>query len=234
MKALNLEVVSGNRSETIQFKVERMINAGYVGRDRQAVVDHIKELSKEGVPPPPSVPMIFPVLCQNITTADKIEVVGRKTSGEAEFALLLNSSGVFVAVGSDHTDRDIERHSIIKSKQICPNVISKQVWNYDDVKSGWDDLILQSKVTKADGGETILYQKAPLESIISATELMELVKSKMIDDLADGLVIFSGTLPVLTDEIIYGSHFRCELIDQRKDRFLACEYQINILDYLKA
>jgi hypothetical protein len=233
MKTMDLEVVSGNRLETIQFKVERMINAGYVGRDRQAVVDHIEELSKEGVPPPPSVPMIFPVLGHNITTADKIEVVGRKTSGEAEFALLLNSGGVFVAVGSDHTDRDIERHSIIKSKQVCPNVISKQVWNYDDVKSGWDDLILQSKVTKTDGHEAILYQKAPLESIISAAELMELVKSKMIDDMADGLVIFSGTLPVLTDEIIYGSHFRCELIDQRMDRFLACEYQINTLDYLK-
>jgi hypothetical protein len=234
MKTLDLEVVSENRSETIQFKVERMINAGYVGRDRQAVVDHIEELCKEGVPPPPSVPMIFPVLCHNITTADKIEVVGRKTSGEVEFALLLNAGGVFVAVGSDHTDRDIERHSIIKSKQVCPNVISKQVWKYDDVKSGWDDLILQSKVTKADGDEAILYQKAPLESIISATELMELVKSKMIDGMVDGLVIFSGTLPVLTDEIIYGSHFRCELIDQRIDRVLACDYQINILDYLKA
>jgi hypothetical protein len=234
MKTLDLEVVSENRSETIQFKVERMINAGYVGRNRQAVVDHIEELSKEGVPPPPSVPMIFPVLCHNITTADKIEVVGGKTSGEVEFVLLLNSRGVFVAVGSDHTDRDIERHSIIKSKQVCPNLISKQVWNYDDVKSGWDDLILQSKVTKADGDEAILYQKAPLESIISAAELMELVKSKMIDGMVDGLVIFSGTLPVLTDEIIYGSHFRCELIDQRIDRVLACDYQINILDYLKA
>ena len=233
MKTLDLEVVSGNRSETIQFKVERMINAGYVGRDRQAVVDHIEELRKEGVPPPPSVPMIFPVLCHNITTADKIEVVGRKTSGEVEFALLLNSGGIFVAVGSDHTDRDIERHSIIKSKQVCPNVISKQVWNYDDVKSGWDDLILQSKVTKADGDEAILYQKALLESIISATELMELVKSKIIDGIVDGLVIFSGTLPVLTDKIIYGSHFRSELIDRRIDRVLACEYQINILDYLK-
>jgi hypothetical protein len=234
VKTLDLEVVSGNLSETIQIKVERMINAGYVGRNLQAVADHIEELRKEGVPPPPSVPMIFPVLRHNITTADRIEVVGRKTSGEAEFVLLLNSGRIFVAVGSDHTDRDIERHSIIKSKQVCPNVISKQVWNYDDVKSSWDDLILQSKVTKADGDEAILYQKAPLENIISATELMELVKSKMIDGMDDGLVIFSGTLSVLTDEIIYGSHFRCELIDQRLDRVLACEYQINTLDYLKA
>tara|TARA_B100001971_G_C18174813_1_gene529307 strand:- start:83 stop:787 length:705 start_codon:yes stop_codon:yes gene_type:complete len=233
MKTLELEVVGGNRSKTIQFQVKRMINAGYVGRNRQAVTDHIEELRRQGVPPPPSVPMIFPVLCHNITTANKIEVVGRKTSGEVEFVLLLNSDNIFVGVGSDHTDRDIEKHSIIKSKQVCPNAISKQVWNYDDVKSSWDDLILQSKVKMTDGGEAILYQKAPTGSIISATELMDLVKSKMIDGMDDGLVLFSGTLPVLTDEIVYGSHFRCELIDLRLDRVLACEYKINTLDYLK-
>ncbi|MDP6682879.1 MAG: DUF2848 family protein [Desulfobacterales bacterium] len=233
MKTLELEVVGGNRSKTIQFQVKRMINAGYVGRNRQAVTDHIEELRRQGVPPPSSVPMIFPVLCHNITTANKIEVVGRKTSGEVEFVLLLNSDNIFVGVGSDHTDRDIERHSIIKSKQVCPNAISKQVWNYDDVKSSWDDLILQSKVKMTDGGEAILYQKAPTGSIISATELMDLVKSKIIDGMDDGLVLFSGTLPVLTDEIVYGSHFRCELIDLRLDRVLACEYKINTLDYLK-
>ena len=62
---------------------------------------------------------------------------------------------------------------------------------------------------------------------------MDLVKSKIIDGMDDGLVLFSGTLPVLTDEIVYGSHFRCELIDLRLDRVLACEYKINTLDYLK-
>jgi len=233
MKRLDLEVVGGKRSETMHFEVKRMINAGYVGRDRQAVTDHIEELRREGVPLPPSVPMIFPVGCHNITTAAQIEVVGHKTSGEAEFVLLLDSDRIFVGVGSDHTDRDIERHSIIKSKQVCPNVISKQVWVYDDVKSDWDNLILQSKVKTSGGDQTILYQKAPLGSIISARDLMRLVKSRMIDGMDDGLVIFSGTLPVLTDEIIYGSYFRCELIDQRLDRSLACEYQINTLDYLK-
>jgi hypothetical protein len=233
MKTLELEVVSGNRPETIEFKVKRMINAGYVGRDRQAVAAHIEELGREGVPPPPSVPMIFPVLSHNITTNEQIEVIGHKTSGEVEFVLFLNSGKIFIGVGSDHTDRDIERHSIIKSKQVCPNVISKQVWNYDDVKTGWDDLIMQSKVKITDAGETILYQKAPLGSIISATELMNLAKLKIVDGMDDGLVLFSGTLPVLTDEIIYSTHFRCELIDPHLERVLTCEYRVNMLDYLK-
>lgn len=233
MKRLDLKIVDCKGSETIQFEVKRMINAGYVGRDRQAVNNHIEELRREGVPPPPSVPMVFPVGCHNITTNDEIEVVCHKTSGEAEFVLLLDSDRIFVGVGSDHTDRDIERHSIIKSKQVCPNVISKQIWDYDEVKSDWDNLILQSKVKMSDESRTILYQNAPLGSIISATDLMDLVKSKMIDDMDNGLVLFSGTLPVLTDEIIYGSYFRCELIDERMNRSLACEYRINTLDYLK-
>lgn len=233
MKTLELNIVSDNRSETLEFKVKRMINAGYVGRDRQAVAAHIEELRREGVPPPPSIPMIFPVLCHNITTNEQIEVIGHQTSGEVEFVLLLNADNIFVGVGSDHTDRDIERHSIIKSKQVCPNVMSKQVWNYDDIKTGWDDLIMQSQVKMTDAGEAILYQKAALGSIISATELMDLVKSKIIDGSDDGLVLFSGTLPVLTHEIIYSAHFRCELIDPRLDRVLRCEYRVNTLDYLK-
>lgn len=233
MKILELNLVGGNRSETMAFMVKRMINAGYVGRNRQAVAAHIEELRREGVPPPPSVPMIFPVLCHNITTDEQIEVIGHQTSGEVEFVLLLNAGNVFVGLGSDHTDRDIERHSIIKSKQVCPNVISKQVWNYAEVKTGWDDLIMQSQVKMTDDGETIIYQKALLGSIISATDLMELVKSKIVDGLDDGLVLFSGTLPVLTPEIIYGTHFCCELIDPRLDRVLRCEYRVNTLDYLK-
>ncbi|NIQ18355.1 MAG: DUF2848 domain-containing protein, partial [Candidatus Aenigmarchaeota archaeon] len=77
---------------------------------------HIEELRREGIPPPPSVPMLFPVLSHNITTAGQIQVVGSRTSGEAEFVLLLDGENIFVGVGSDHTDRDLERHSIMKSK----------------------------------------------------------------------------------------------------------------------
>jgi hypothetical protein len=204
-----------------------------VGRNLQAVKAHIEELRREGISPPSSVPMIFPVLSHNITTADQIEVVGNKTSGEAEFVLLLDGQNIFVGVGSDHTDRDLERYSIVKSKQVCHNVVSSKVWRYKEIESYWDDLLIQSWTKATEGEEWVLYQKAPLGTIISAAEIMDLVRSRIRDHQADGLVIFSGTIPTLTREIIFGSAFRAELIDERLGRNLICEYRVTRLNYLE-
>jgi hypothetical protein len=235
MKTLDLEVMSEDQSLPVKFQVTRMVNAGYVGRNLEAVKAHIEELRREGVTPPPSVPMLFPVLSDNITTGNEIEVVGSKTSGEVEFVLLVHREDIFVGVGSDHTDRDLERQSIIKSKQICPNLLSRRVWRYKEVESRWDELLLQSWVKRDHGDEEILYQKAYLGSILSAADLLELVKSKMDDwsDGKEGLVIFSGTVPTLTNDFIYGSSFRGELIDSRLNRMLTCDYRIKKLDYIR-
>ncbi len=155
-------------------------------------------------------PVIFPVLSHNITTADKIEVVGSKTSGEVEFVLLLDEGDVFVGVGSDHSDREVERYSIVKSKQLCHNVLSSQVWRYEDVESSWDDLLLQSWVKPTEGDEWSLYQKDLLGTIISAAELIHLVKSRLKDSKCDGLVIFSGTIPTEAKEMVFGCGFRSD------------------------
>jgi len=233
MKVLELKLMSQDRSIPLQFPVKRMVNAGYVGRDLQAVKAHIEELGREGIPPPSSVPILFPVLSHNITTARQIEVVGARTSGEAEFVLLVDGENTLVGVGSDHTDRDLERNSIAKSKQICQNVLSSGVWRYEEVESGWDDLLIQSWTKPTEAEDWIPYQKAVLSTIISAADLMDKVKSKLIDGQADGLVIFSGTIPLLTGEMIYGSSFRAELIDSRLGRRLTCEYKVLRLDYLE-
>jgi len=235
MKTLDLEVMGEGQSLPMKFQVRRMVNAGYVGRNLDAVKAHIEELQRDGIPPPSSVPMILPVLSDNITVENCIEVVGSETSGEVEVVLLLDGKDIFVGVGSDHTDRDIERQSLVKSKQISPNILSRKVWNYKEVESRWDELLLQSWVKRDHGDEEILYQKAFLGSILSAAELLALVESKMSDWSSgrNGLVIFSGTVPTLTKDIIYGSYFRGELIDSRLNRKLTCEYDIQTLDYLK-
>lgn len=232
-KLFKLSIISGDQTISRRFPVKRIVNAGYVGRDLQAVRSHIEELSHEGVPPPPTVPMLFPVLTHNITTGGRIEVIGSKTSGEAEFVLLLNKEEVLVGVGSDHTDREVERYSIVKSKQSCHNVFSSQVWRYEDVKSHWDDLLLQSWVKPIEGDDWFLYQKGLLSTIISAPELINLVRSELKDDRTDGLVIFSGTIPTVTGEMIFGCQFRSELIDKWLGRRLACEYIVKRLEYLR-
>lgn len=230
---LDLTVGKGDSSFPFQFKVNRMINAGYVGRDIKAVKAHIEELAKEGVPAPPEVPMVFPVLSHNITTAEEIEVIGDKTSGEAEFVLLLNENNIYVGVGSDHTDREVETVSIIKSKQICPNVLSKTVWNYDDIKRDWDTLMLQSWVKPIGSDDETLYQSASLETIISPEDIIELIRSKLTDNQMNSMVIFSGTVPFLTDEMICGHYFRSEIFNKKTGGRLTCAYHVKKMTYLE-
>lgn len=231
MKRLYLNVV-GKNAGPLEFTVRRMVNAGYVGRNRNAVLAHIEELSREGVPAPPSVPMVFPVLTHNITTADRVEVLGARTSGEAEYVLLVHDGRVLVGVGSDHTDRELEAYSIVQSKQVCPNVLSREVWEHEEVKDVWDGLQLESWVREGGSGAETLYQKASLASILSAENILDLMRSRLTEGVTDGLVIYSGTLPIVCAQMIFGDHFRCELRDPASGRSLRCEYDIRVLDYV--
>ena len=233
MKRLSLEVVNKKGSRPLEFLVKRMVNAGYVGRDRAAVEAHIEELRRAGVAPPPSVPMVFPVLSHNITTSGPVEVLGSKTSGEAEYVLLMDGTHVLVGVGSDHTDRELESLSIVQSKQVCYNVLSPTVWEYEEVEPVWDELLIQSWVRPPGADKEVLYQSAPLAKILSAEKIMSLVESKLVGTVKDGLVIFSGTVPILTGEVICGDTFRCELRNPRTGGFLRCEYGVSVLNFLR-
>lgn len=232
MKTLRLCVEKDDQGEEIDFEVSRMVNAGYTGRDQESVKRHIEELKKEGIPAPESTPTAYEVITKLIYTDDEIEVVGEKTSGEAEFVLLCTDRDVYVGVGSDHTDRELESVSIIKSKQICPNIISKYVWDLKDVRKDWDGMILRSWV-RNDQGEKILYQEAFLSSIMTPEDLMEFVKNKTEDKNLKGVVIYSGTIPILAERVHFSHYFEVELYDPKTGRRLRCAYKINVLSYLK-
>lgn len=234
MTILPLTVEEAGQQTGIKFKVNRIINAGYTGRDTESVKAHIAELEKEGVAPPSSVPMVFPVFTHNITLNQQIEVGNPKTSGEVEFVLLIQDKTIYVGVGSDHSDRDLERYSIPYAKQICQNVLAPTVWKMDDVREGWDDLVMQSWTRESPDNETVLYQKGRLGSIMEPEAMMDFIRSNTRDGDLNGMIIYSGTFPALTPGIIYGSSFRFELIDERRKRTLSHEYQILELDYLKA
>jgi len=223
-----LETEEGRRDLAFSFK--RMINAGYVGRNQEEVQRHVEELKKEGVPAPESVPTFYPVILGALTLESEVEVVGEKTSGEAEFVLLLDGDKWYVGVGSDHTDRELETVSILKSKQVCPNVMCAGIWPFEEVREHWDEMILRGYALR--GGERILYQEAKLESILAPEELVDLTRSRVGDGDLNHSVIFSGTVSILTDEIIFGEGFEAELEDPVLGRKLSCPYRVHQLDYL--
>jgi hypothetical protein len=233
MTVLVLTRLHAGGASPLNFRVRRMINAGFVGRDRASVQAHIDELAHEGVAPPATVPVLFPMLLSALAVAPGgVDVIGRRTSGEVEFVLLSDGDSLWIGVGSDHTDRELERASMIDSKQICPNVLAHEVWDHAEVAPHWDRLELRSWTAPAPGEPERPYQSAPLAAILPPAELLALVRARGVP--TDGLVIFGGTLPLLGGKPIYGSSFRCELHDPVLGRSLSCRYDIARLDYLDA
>jgi hypothetical protein len=209
----------------LEFDVKKILNAGYTGRDQREVQRHIDELKKKGIAAPRSIPEFFPKLSDRITNAGRIEVLSEDTtSGEAEFVLLFSRDGLYVGVGSDHTDRRIEQYSDLASKQMCPNVLSSTVWRYEEVETHWDDLILRSWVDRH--GERQLYQDAKLEAFMPVELLIEEIRKATRGDDTNGLVFYSGTIPTVDGEMCFSPYFETVLIDRRLERSIRCYYAV--------
>ena len=229
---LDLVLVSKQERRQLTFNYSRMINAGYVGKNQDEVRRHIEELGAKGIPGPKSIPVLFPVVCHVLTTDSVIEVYGSETSGEVEYVLcIVSEDEVYVGLGSDHTDRHLEETDIPRSKQICPNLMSRMVWLLEEVEEQWDDLLMSASVVK--NAETILYQEGRLRLLLNPAELMAFVKSK-IDGPLENLIIFSGTMGMLTGEFVFGESFSAKLMDEKTNRRLEISYDVKPLDYLPA
>ncbi|MGD9078146.1 MAG: DUF2848 family protein [Desulfobacterales bacterium] len=223
-----VEEKTGKRE--IDYEVNGAVLCGYTGRDQEAVRKHIEELAKEGVDPPPSVPTQYPKPAWGLTQKDAIQVEGRETSGEVEFFLLMDENSIFTGLASDHTDRELERLDIRKSKQVCPTILSKNIWNYEDVKEAWDQIQIRSWAIK--GGQKNIYQESTLGSILPPEELIRLVQEQLNNDIG-GIVIFSGTPPILSGEMIFADRFEAELLDTSLNRKITIEYEIQTLEWFK-
>jgi hypothetical protein len=201
-----------------------------VGKNQEEVRRHIQELAEKGIPGPSSTPTLYPVVCTALATDSIIEVYGKETSGEVEYVLcVVNEDEVYVGLGSDHTDRHLEETDIPRAKQICPNLMSRTVWRLKEVEGHWDDLLMGATVVK--DGKEILYQEGRLGLLLNPAELMAFVNSKIKGPLED-LIIFSGTMGMLTGEFVFAEKFSAHLIDEKLKRRIEIGYDVRPLDYL--
>ncbi len=134
-----------------------------------------------------------------------------------------------MGIGSDHTDRHLEEFNIPRSKQICPNLTSRRVWPLKDVRDHWDELVMKSTVTAQ--GQEILYQEGKLGLILDPEQLVDVVRQK-VSGLLENLVVFSGTLGMLTEGFTYGERFTATLSDPVLNRSLEAGYDVNVLNYI--
>ena len=201
-------------------EVENLVIAGWTGRDAQAVEDHIAELETIGVARPRSVPCFYRAGKNLVTTGSQLDVCGSESSGEAEFVLVSTGEGVFVGVGSDHTDRKVEAYGVTISKQVCPKPIGRELWRLKDVEEHWDALRLRSWVTI--GGERRQYQEGSVMRMRTPSDLV----SRYLQggqELPVGTVMYCGTLAVL-GLIASGETFDVELEDTVLHRSLRHTY----------
>src|SRR5262249_8055388 len=149
--------------------IRHLVIAGWTGRNQAALEAHIRELEALGVRRPKSTPIFYRVAASLLTTEDAIEVVGGHSSGEVEYVLYAFDDGLWVGVGSDHTDRKAETVGVTLSKQMCAKPVGRRLWRYDEVASHWDRLMLRSFVRQ--NGERRLYQEGAVAAMRAPDEL---------------------------------------------------------------
>jgi len=219
-------IVESATSEKLTFEVQKMLNLGRTARDPKDILKHLEELEKAGIKVSKEIPSYNPKVRDRITTSKKIEVLpNSKTSGEVEYVLLFNDDNNFyITVGSDHTDRELEKYNIVLSKQVCLNVISSKVWRYEDVKEHWDDLIMRAWVKK--NNQRQLYQEGRLARLLKPEELIEKVRMRVTGDLK-GAVVYSGTFPIIGGELCFSPYFEIELLDKHRGRHIRHIYNVD-------
>ena len=102
--------------KNLDAPIEALVIAGWTGRDAAAVEEHIAELERVGVRRPKTAPIFYRAAASLLTTGGAIEVAGGDTSGEVEPVVVSLAEGLFVGVGSDHTDRKAEAQGVSRGK----------------------------------------------------------------------------------------------------------------------
>ncbi len=202
--------------------IRALVIAGWTGRDAGRVEAHVRELEAEGIPRPPRTPMFYQLSPELLTTGAGITVVGPGTSGEVECVLVSRDDGLWVGLGSDHTDRSLERTSVAKSKQVCAKPVARELWRFDDVSAHWDQLELRSFIDV--GGVRTPYQSGTASAMLPTATLTSDLESRG-GSFDSGTLMFCGTLATLSS-IQSSPRFEMELHDPVLGRTIRHAYQI--------
>lgn len=200
-----------------------LVLCGYTARDEAGVLEHIEELAREGIPAPATIPAFWHVPATLVTSAPRIEVASPATSGEVEPVLVHAGGEWHLTVGSDHTDRALERDDMLASKAACAKPVCAETWPLASVAERWEQLIVRCDVRR-DGAWTA-YQEAALVHLRPLEELLRLAGEQL--DPLPGAVLFLGTPPLKTGGFVYGDAYKLELEDPTSGRELTCTYEVS-------
>ena len=212
---------AGGKTDQVTVEPDALIVAGWTGRDEAALRHHIEELAAIGVPRPSSLPVFYRNAVSNIVQTSRLEVLGPDTSGEVEPVIVALDDGLWVGLGSDHTDRKAEAMGIALSKQLCGKVMGPELWRFDEIASHWDRIIIRSFATI--DGQRVLYQEGELVMMRDPRDLMRRLTGD--SSLSPTTIMFCGTLGA-KGGIRPASRFEMELDDPIAKRRMLHAYDV--------
>ncbi|MFT4217582.1 MAG: DUF2848 family protein [Micropruina sp.] len=209
MARLNFALPGGG---TVPVETRYALNGGYAGRDGEQVQHHIDELAELGVPGPTTIPTLYPLSGTLAVQGDHVQVPHGRTSGEAEWALLIpagatSSDDYLVTAACDHTDRALEVHGVAWSKQSAPDFLGDLAWRWGDVRDAFDSFTLRAWVTN-DGVEELIQDGSPA-LLLAPDYWIERMGAAGL--LRPGTVVMSGTIPMLPGVDQFADAWRVEL-----------------------
>lgn len=219
---IEFSIVANGKSEQRSITVDNLVIAGWAGRDREALEKHISELEREGIPRPARTPEFYRVGVNLLTTEPAIAVPGDTSSGEIEAFILKAADELWVGIGSDHTDRQLEATSVVMSKQACPKPIGTTLWPLSEIRGHWDEIGISSH--RYEGEERIAYQRGRLSANLTGEELFERYEEEN-GMVADGTLMFCGTIPAIGG-IRFSQRFEMEMHDPVRDLYIRHAYDI--------
>lgn len=224
MTRLTFDIIG--RDETVEVDIRRLYNAGYAGRDQTQVRLHIEELAALGVPAPATTPSLYPVSSYLARHADTVEAQHAQTSGEAEWGVVVagpRPEDVLLTAACDHTDRALEVHGVAWSKNAGPDVLGRRAWRLVDLGERTDALRLRAWV----GAERTLIQDGRVGDLLSPAHWLDVLRER--GEHAQGVVLISGTIPMLEGVDQFADRWEVELLDEATGEASRVVYDVALL-----
>ncbi|WP_158887596.1 DUF2848 domain-containing protein [Amycolatopsis anabasis] len=209
----------------IATRVHTLLNAGYAGRNQDGVAAHIAELAELGVPAPATTPALYPVAPYLAAQTDEVPAQHARTSGEAEWALVITGPGpadVLLTAACDHTDRELEVHGVAWSKNAGPDVLARRAWRLTEVSDRIDELTLRAW---AGDGEEI--QRGTLAELLPPAYWLDVLAGRGLREA--GVVLLSGTIPMRPGADQFADRWRVELGDPATGAVIELGYRVRRL-----
>jgi hypothetical protein len=192
-------------------EVSHAFNAGYAGRDTAVVQHHIDELARLGVPVPGRTPTLYPLPVRLVTQASSIQVPHARTSGEAEWALVVGDGpdDLLLTAACDHTDRALEVHGVGWSKQCAPDLLGDLAFPMTSGSESTDGFTLRAWVG-SDGSEQLIQDGSVGQLLPPSYWVGQLTDAGLLQP---GTVVLGGTIPMIEGVDQFAGRWRVELAD---------------------